>query len=509
MQEHEGPLDLRARLIRSVGLLSLLVLLVSLFRFTLPQAPYLPPILVLAALLWFLPWHRLPEATLLPFSLAGAGCTALLIYYGQYSAFYGLFFLWIVFGAIAYAFPLGLLHTLAIALLSLGVAYTTGSREIILDHFLVLLPSYLIFYFVARQIVRKLFTLLSSTSNARSTASRVAALYDLSTLLSGERDLDRLLDALVRGLATNFDYRYVSVFLLDEGRLRLRAQVGYTTPVSELALNEGITGLVAQEGEARLVSRATDHPHFLVAEPQIGSQVSVPLLYAGRVLGVLNIEGGPSELTEDDLRLLETLAAPTAAAIENATLVSRLEDQAHRDPLTCLLNRRGITTVLEAVLPRQGHRAVEGQPVTILLVDLNGFKSVNDRYGHAVGDMLLVDLAQILATSVRAGDSVGRLGGDEFLIVMPGAGSDAATHLVERLAARIANYSFPVLTEPDTSPPPQIGYSLGMATAPEDGHDAETLLAVADRAMYRAKRGLSAPIRFLKRDRAGATTSAD
>jgi diguanylate cyclase (GGDEF)-like protein len=186
-------------------------------------------------------------------------------------------------------------------------------------------------------------------------------------------------------------------------------------------------------------------------------------------------------------------------AIENATLLARLEDQALRDPLTYLLNRRGILARLESALARGERRATDPAPLTILLVDLNNFKAVNDRYGHPVGDALLTELAGLLAGSVRAEDAVGRLGGDEFLVVMPGADPAAATGVVERLRAAIAAYAFPLAAGPDDKPPPAVGYSLGVATAPDDGRDAETLLAVADRAMYQAKRSGAAPIRFLAR----------
>jgi diguanylate cyclase (GGDEF)-like protein len=256
------------------------------------------------------------------------------------------------------------------------------------------------------------------------------------------------------------------------------------------------------------------HPNYLFAESHFGSQASVPLLHGGRVVGVLNLEGKVGELAEDDLRLLETPAAPAAAAIENATLLARLEELAHRDPLTRLLNRRGIIGALEAALSslqrRAGDRSprpvlagdAQDAPVTILLVDLNGFKAVNDRYGHAAGDVLLAGLASLLAWCVRSGDTVGRLGGDEFLIVMPGADEFAALGLIKRLADAFASYPFPISHSDGDAPPPSVGYSLGLASAPEDGDDAETLLRVADDAMYRAKRGAAGPIRFFARDQA-------
>jgi diguanylate cyclase (GGDEF)-like protein len=299
------------------------------------------------------------------------------------------------------------------------------------------------------------------------------------------------LHALVAGLAARFAYRYVSVFLVEEGGLRLRAQVGYAAPIPALALGEGITGLVAREGRPTLVRDGRRHPGYLAAEAQIGSQVSVPLTRAGRVLGVLNLEGGVGELCDADLRLLAALAAPAAVAIENAALVARLTAQATRDPLTGLLNRRGILAAPDAALSRAGAAA----PVSVLLVDLNGFKGINDRYGHATGDRVLTGLAGLLATSMGAAAAVGRLGGDEFLVVLPGTDAATAGTAVDRLTAALAVYPSPARCSDDAPPP--LGYSLGLATATASGADAAALLARADRAMYDAKHRCVGSVRFL------------
>ena len=316
----------------------------------------------------------------------------------------------------------------------------------------------------------------------RREAAQFAALHEFATLLAGERDLAPLLAALVAGLAERFGYRYVSVFLLADTRLLLQAQRGYVTPITTLALGEGITGLVARDGQPRLVRDGQAHPNYLYAEDHFGSQASVPLARAGQVLGVLNLEGGIGELRAADLRLLTILAAPVAVAIENAHLVARLTAQATRDPLTGLLNRRGILAALDDALAC----ATPDTPVAVLLADLNGFKAVNDRHGHAVGDHLLVALADLLVANVRPGDQVGRLGGDEFLVVLLCGDAAQAGTVVRRLATALAAEALP----------PGLGYSLGLATAtaPEE---AAVLLARADRAMYAAKRHGDGAVRFL------------
>lgn len=327
---------------------------------------------------------------------------------------------------------------------------------------------------------------------ARRGAAQFAALYDFATVLSGERDLDRLLAALVAGLAERFGYRYVSVFLRDGDRLTLRAQVGYATPITALGLGEGITGLVGQGGHPLLIQDGRTHPAYLFAEDHFGSQASAPLIRADQVLGVLNLEGKVGELREADLRLLTTLAASAAVAIENAHLVARLSAQAARDPLTGLLNRRGILAALEDTLRKTGRAA----PLAVLLVDLNGFKGINDRYGHVVGDRTLVALADLLVGSVRGGDPVGRLGGDEFLAVFPRADAATAEAAVARLAAALAAHPFPWLRAGGL-PPPTLGYSLGLAVTTDPETGATQLLVQADQAMYDAKQRCDGAVRFL------------
>lgn len=336
---------------------------------------------------------------------------------------------------------------------------------------------------------------------ARRRAAQFAALYDFATVLSGERDLDRLLAAVVAGLAERFGYRYVSLFLRDGERLILKAQVGYATPITALGLGEGITGLVGRSGRPLLVTDGRAHPAYLFAEDHFGSQASVPLVRAARVLGVLNLEGRAGELRDTDLRLLETLAATVAVAIENAHLVARLTVQATRDPLTGLLNRRGILAALEGALSGAG----PATPLAVLLVDLNGFKRVNDEHGHLVGDRTLAALAALLVGSLRDGDPVGRLGGDEFLAVLPQADAALAEAAVARLATALAAHPFPWL-HGDGLAPPTVGYSLGLATATGPAIGVTRLLAQADRAMYDAKRRGAGAVRFLPVCHAAAAT---
>lgn len=154
------------------------------------------------------------------------------------------------------------------------------------------------------------------------------------------------------------------------------------------------------------------------------------------------------------------------------------------DELTGMLNRRGIRNFFKR---SSAECCAQGQPISVLLVDLTRFKAVNDRYGHAVGDLALCAVARALQDSVRATDRVGRIGGDEFLLVLPGADQEACAQLKARLYANTP-LSLP-LTDADQV---SIGFAVGSATA-RGAEELEALTARADRAMYAEKRERAEP----------------
>jgi diguanylate cyclase (GGDEF)-like protein len=506
----DGPEQLRLFLMRASGTFNLYVLCFASIWTALGWHPFTHEIrapvagwtfaalcAVALVALWCVPWSRLSPQATLPIFFLGVGGIIMLRLVGQRDSSFTLFFFWLWFAAIAYPRSLTIVAFVVAAGTHLALALTTGERADTFEAAMLLIPCFAISTAAVRVASERLETLWRDRAQARRSYNRSTTLHAFSTLLASEHQIDRLLAALVGGLAERFGYRLLGVYLLDGDRLLLGAQVGYDAPIAEIGLGEGITGEVARQGRPMLVRDGRAHPGFLFAGAQIGSVASVPLVHQGRVLGVLNVEGAAGELVEDDLHLLETLAGPVAVAIRNAHLVRELDDLAHRDPLTHLFNRRGIIGALHEAL---AEGAARDEPVTILLIDLNKFKAINDRYGHPMGDALLSELAGLLATSVRQttgrGDAVGRLGGDEFLVVLPGADEAQAFAVIDRLTAILASHTFALLAADDGLPPPAVGYSLGVAVAPRDGGDAAALLAAADRAMYQAKRGSSGAIRF-------------
>ncbi len=184
---------------------------------------------------------------------------------------------------------------------------------------------------------------------------------------------------------------------------------------------------------------------------------------------------GPAES-----ELAGTLAFAAAIALKNAVLVEQLQSAASTDPLTRLSNRRAMEDRLAAELSRTHRHQIR---TTVVMIDVDRFKLVNDTQGHATGDRLLVEISRILRQQCRSLDAVGRMGGDEFLVILPMTSAEEARHFVDRVQRAVGQleHSHPEFGSPSLS--------MGIAEAPRHGRGPEQLLGAADAALYRAKRG--------------------
>jgi diguanylate cyclase (GGDEF)-like protein len=210
----------------------------------------------------------------------------------------------------------------------------------------------------------------------------------------------------------------------------------------------------------------------------------IPLRSQGRILGMLHvlsvrIDDIATSLDEAMRQLAMTVAEWTSLALANLMLQRELRQQALHDPLTGLYNRR----YLEHLMPQILAAAADlGQPTSLIAVDIDHFKQVNDLYGHAVGDQVLQVVARLLQASVADEMIACRVGGEEFLMVLPGMACAVAHDFAERLRMRVA-----ALHHTSTPSTPQITISVGVAVFPEHGDTLAPLVAVADAALYRAK----------------------
>ena len=217
----------------------------------------------------------------------------------------------------------------------------------------------------------------------------------------------------------------------------------------------------------------------------VGQCLTVPLLWQQKSLGMIGIvyRNRSIETTERDL--MKSIGIEVGVALENAFRYTLAVEAADRDPVTGLYNHRAIHQVLDRHLEEA---IAEGIPLTVCMLDLNNFKIFNDTYGHMVGDEVLRFVASTLERLCGDTCSAARYGGDEFMLVLPGAGTEVVTEFAAALQKEIAHHGFRRDGEERIVP---VTLSLGMATYPDDGTTRHELLTLADTNMYEAKHSQS------------------
>ena len=205
----------------------------------------------------------------------------------------------------------------------------------------------------------------------------------------------------------------------------------------------------------------------------------MPLVYRRQSVGAVLADNiyGASDVRRGHIRPLRDVANLAALAIERARLYEEMKRLAEIDGLTGLLNRRMYEEKLDDLL-EQSVRS--GQPLSLILIDIDNFKPINDRYGHLAGDDVLREVARALRQSLRAGDLSARYGGDEFAVVLSRTDLQAACKVAGKIARRIRRSS--------PGKEPRVSVSVGVSSTQVAGRVARRLMASADKALYRAKR---------------------
>jgi len=242
-------------------------------------------------------------------------------------------------------------------------------------------------------------------------------------------------------------------------------------------LDASITGKAFMRG--RLVHLEPGHPwlgsYQLPGTPDDEEEAMIvaPLVAAGAPIGTLNVwrEGLKPSFEREEAQLIRRFATLAAMAYDNARRAEQLSQLALTDDLTGLPNRRHFQEHLSAELARVGR---EGAPVSLLLLDVDDFKSVNDTLGHPAGDLVLMELAGVLRDGVRIADVACRTGGEEFAVILPGTDEREAARCAKRLLDRVRSAG-------------DIRISAGVATSPSDGRTVEALFQVADDRLLAAK----------------------
>jgi diguanylate cyclase (GGDEF)-like protein len=332
---------------------------------------------------------------------------------------------------------------------------------------------------------------LLSERNAHRTAHRQAATHALTRRLARVYGFPRMADIVSSATARLLGARVASTAIFDPIAqvLKVHGTYGYPSLLVEHARitpGEGIIGSVFQSGVPLCVPDVRAHDDLFRNRPRYrtNSFIAVPVRAGQRILGVISATDREDNrpFTRDDVSSLRALAAPVALALSRELAVSEAEQYAHAaaiDPLSGLFNRRYLHVRLEEELERARRHQI---PLALLMIDLDDFKMVNDKFGHLAGDAVIKEVAVILRRTVRMFDVCTRYGGEEFAILMPNSGAQSAATVAERIRRRIESYRFTEASLVSLSVTASIGLAVSTAQLlPRD------LIERADQALYQAK----------------------
>lgn len=329
------------------------------------------------------------------------------------------------------------------------------------------------------------------------------ALKKLSINLTSSLDLPDVLDAVVtEAMRLTENTRDVNIFLYKNHKLSFGAALdsdGTRNKAWSTPRSNGLTYTVARSGEMVIVEDMQNHPLFTNAPKDWhGSIISIPLKVGNMVAGVMNLaRSSLGGFSISELRLLSLLSDQAAVAISNANLHQMISHQAYSDTLTGLPNRRALDERLEeeVQLARRNNYSF-----AVVMMDLDGFKAVNDTYGHTTGDEVLKLVFSQMARGVRNTDFLARYGGDELTLILTQSDMSSAVVVTEKIVEGMKNLKFAF---PDKKKL-KLGISGGIAIYPVHARNASDLLRSADAALYQAKkhkrgsfqmaRGITGPI---------------
>jgi diguanylate cyclase (GGDEF)-like protein/putative nucleotidyltransferase with HDIG domain len=325
-------------------------------------------------------------------------------------------------------------------------------------------------------------TFLASIAAARQEAQ---TLFELSQDLGASLSLDETLSVFSVKLKRLVPYDSIAIYVRRDDILYPKHVSGDNFRLFEslrIPLGQGLSGWVAQNRKPIINGNPSVEPGYLNDPTKFStlrSALALPLEGLGGVVGVLALyQSEPDAFTTDHLRILLAVTSKMALAIENALKYQQAENSATTDFLTDLPNARSLFLELDKELARCKR---EQSSLTVMVCDMDGFKQINDRFGHLEGNRVLRMFAQALRQSCREYDYVARMGGDEFVVIAPGMTADAAVKKADQMRELARQVGQEICQEDILS------LSVGRSMYAVDGLDAEELLAEADRRMYLEK----------------------
>lgn len=310
------------------------------------------------------------------------------------------------------------------------------------------------------------------------------AIFEFTSVLGSTLNLAEMLDTIVDWISRIVKYDACWVMLANEetGRLETRVTRGITSDqikTYEMEFQRTVADRVVQTAQPVFLENLSDYAIRWARDLGFKSLSSFPLVVHGKAIGVLTVfKKEVRGFTQDEQRTLFIMTNQAAFAVQNGHLYEEMAVLAITDGLTGLYNHRHFRSSID-----QAARAAEetGQPLSMLMVDLDYFKAINDRYGHLRGDQVLREVGQLIRSNVRETDLVARYGGEEFAVILPETMLKDAVKIAERINRSIAEHDFDKL---------RLTASIGVATFPtEMASTKDELISLADQNAYLAKQG--------------------
>ena len=306
-------------------------------------------------------------------------------------------------------------------------------------------------------------------------------LNGISRTAISSQEPEAMMAEIVGEIEKHFHFEHIGIGILDYGRkeIEIKAEAGTAEKYAgrRTPLGVGILGRVARNNEMALVQKQGEG-RLLGILPDAKSVLCIPIAYGETLLGVLNVESRlENAFAQQEVLIMRTLADLLATALHNAFMFKDMQQQSITDGLTGVKTRRFFNEALQSEWNRARRTK---RPFSVVLIDLDKIKNVNDSKGHLEGDLVLARVGRILEQKSRQSNIVARYGGDEFVILMPETGMEQAQVLCERLRLWLSTDI--MLNER------QITGSFGVASFPVHGASSEDILRVADMGMYTSKR---------------------
>ena len=321
----------------------------------------------------------------------------------------------------------------------------------------------------------------------------IAVYHEIGKALTSTLNLNQVLQVIMEKISDLFRPETWSLLLLDEqtGELYFEIAVGEaaeTIKSVRLRPGEGIAGWVATHGEPLVLPDANADHRFArrideASNFRTQSVVCVPVKFQEKTLGVIELINclGNFSVDSEDLFRLQALADYAAIAIQNARYVERIQELTITDDCTELFNSRHLHSILESEIYRSTRYKY---PFSLIFIDLDRFKEVNDRHGHLAGTKVLARVGHVIKINLRMIDYAFRYGGDEFVVVLPQTSKSDSLIVAQRLRRVISQLLF--LQEENLIV--SLSASLGIASFPEDAQAKTELIRKADEAMYLVKK---------------------